>query len=52
MGANLLQAIRLFQFSFLHVKTVNHFEGYVNYQDIENQLQGNILYHFRHYNFL
>ena len=37
---------------FFQAKKVNHYEDYVNFQDIEHQLQGNIRYHVLHYNFL
>ena len=35
---NLLQVFQLFQFSFFQIKSANHCEGYVNFQDIEHQL--------------
>ena len=50
--AGLPQVFQLFQFLFFQIKRVNHCEGYVNFQDVEHQLQENTLYHFDHYNFL
>ena len=38
-------------FSFFETKSVNHCEDYVNFQDIEDELQQNILHHFHHYSF-
>ena len=40
-----------FQFWLFPAKRANHVEGYVNFQDIEHQLQNNILYHCHHYSF-
>ena len=31
---------------------VNHYENYVDFQDIEKQVQENTLHHFLHYSFL
>ena len=45
-------AFCFFQFSFFQVKRVNHCTGYVNFQDIEHQLQEIVFHHFHHYSFL
>ena len=34
------------RFSFFRVKMVNHWEDYVNFQDIEHQLPESFLHHF------
>ena len=31
---------------------VNHYEGYINFEDTEHQFQENILRHYLHYRFL
>ena len=45
----LLSCKLVFQFSFLLLKKVNHCKGYVIFQDIEDQLHGNILDYYCHY---
>ena len=39
---NLIQVFQLFQSSFFQKKRANHCVGYVNFHDIEHQLQENI----------
>ena len=38
--------------SFSLLKMVNHYEGHLDFQDIEHQLRENILYHFHDYSYL
>ena len=38
----IMQVCYNFQFSFFQTKRVNHCEGYVNFQDIEYQIQKKI----------
>ena len=42
------QVFQVFQFSFFQAKKVNNCEGYVNFQDTEDQLRENILHHYLH----
>ena len=50
--ASLLQTFHFFNVHSFKAKKVNHFEDYVNFWDMEHQLQENIFHHFLHYNFL
>ena len=48
---NYLQAFRLFKISFFQIKSVNHYDVIVFFQDNEHWHQWNILHDFPHYKF-
>ena len=52
LSSKLGTRVSTFQFSFFQVKTANHYEVHVIFQDTKHQLLKNIFDHLLHHSFL